>query len=468
VSERTALADRIDALALELRSRGVPVATTERIDALAAAAATPLHRPGALYAALSATLIKSPDHIDVFDQLFQLYFAAPCGAQDGATIASARTGLSESPSQAITLDLDQGIRAVLRADRPLLAQMIAEEAVTRFARFEPGLPVAGVQYADRTVVGLGLAQAVREVREVRDELPGAPANAPERLRLTLSRQQVDDRAEDVQARIQSVIRTLMVADRGARSVAETLRTPLPLDVPLAMATRAQLLDIEAVLRPLEQKLAGALMRRRRRAGPVDVRATIRSSMTTGGVPFTVIHRKAAAMKPTLFVLADMSGSVATFGAFTITLMHSLRRLHSRLRTFAFVENAVEVSELLTRSAAPSAAIDSLNTLEGLYFYDGHTDYGRALGQFEDQIGPQLDHRSIVLIFGDARSNYRVSGESRLASLARRSGSLFWLNPEPRSLWGSGDSIMDRYAPYCTRAVPCRTLDDLRRFIEEMP
>jgi hypothetical protein len=73
----------------------------------------------------------------------------------------------------------------------------------------------------------------------------------------------------------------------------------------------------------------------------------------------------------------------------------------------------------------------------------------------------------VLIFGDARGNYRPAEEATLARIARAAGAVYWLNPERSNYWGTGDSLMKVYAPHCTEAISCRTLGDLRRFVETL-
>ena len=295
-----------------------------------------------------------------------------------------------------------------------------------------------------------------------------PPNFADGLFARIDGEQVNQRSEQMRELVREVIRERLVADRGADAVARTLRTPLPADAALTSADRAQMAEIERMLAPLQRKLATTTLRkRRRRTGPLDVRATVRASMSTGGVPVKVVHRRPTPTKPKLYVLADVSGSVATFAAFTITLVAGLSNLYSKLRTFAFVENAVEITPLLSGPTDPASVLAQLNQLAGLNFYDGRTDYGRTLRQFHDDVGEQLDRRSTVLIFGDARGNYRPPEAGTLAHLARRAGAIYWLNPESASLWGTGDSDMTTYAPLCTRALTCRTLNDVRRFIEEL-
>jgi uncharacterized protein len=247
-----------------------------------------------------------------------------------------------------------------------------------------------------------------------------------------------------------------------------LRSPLPSDIVISMASRAELAEIERIMGPLQVKLATTMMRKRRqRKGQLDVRATLRSSMATGGVPVRVHHRRPTPTKPKLYVLADVSGSVATFAGFTITLVSAMTELFSQLRTFAFVENTVEITEVVDELDHPLDVIKAINVLPGLNFFDGHSNYGRSVRQFWEQVGPQLGHRSTVLIFGDARGNYQPAEEETFVHIARRAGAVYWLNPETASQWGSGDSLMNIYASHCTAAVTLRTPSDLSRFVERL-
>jgi uncharacterized protein with von Willebrand factor type A (vWA) domain len=55
----------------------------------------------------------------------------------------------------------------------------------------------------------------------------------------------------------------------------------------------------------------------------------------------------------------------------------------------------------------------------------------------------------------------------LTRMADRSKQIVWLNPEYRTLWGTGDSDMLRYAPHCRVTAVCNTLQHLERVIGEL-
>jgi uncharacterized protein with von Willebrand factor type A (vWA) domain len=45
--------------------------------------------------------------------------------------------------------------------------------------------------------------------------------------------------------------------------------------------------------------------------------------------------------------------------------------------------------------------------------------------------------------------------------------VLWLNPEPESFWGTGDSVMRQYRPYCHVARTCNTLEHLERLLDDL-
>ena len=456
--------ERIHRFTDELRSRGVPVSMVERLDAMRAARIAELDRSDGLRIALRATLIKSGDHLAVFEEVFDLYFD-PAGA---------RRASQAGPDAKPRLDLEHAVRSVLRDGSEELTRQVAEQAVEEYVRFEPGRPVAGVFYELSALAGLRLDELVaQQLAEAAAAIGGSGGSGGlddpgQHLRFELQRTQTTARAELMRGQVRKAIRELLVADRGADAVAKTLRQPLTADIDISRASRAQLAELQRVMIPIQHKLATTVMRKRRsRADLIDVRATLRASMATGGVPVKVVHRKPRPTKPHLYVLADMSGSVANFAAFSVTLVEAMSQLFSRLRTFAFIDNAAEVTDAFRQVRGPEHAIAAMRDYVTAGELGDSTDYGRALRQFHASVGQELDHRATVLIFGDARGNYRPAEEATLAKIARRAGSVYWLNPERRAQWDTGDSMMSAYEPHCTAAVTCQTLNDLRGFIEQL-
>ena len=95
---------------------------------------------------------------------------------------------------------------------------------------------------------------------------------------------------------------------------------------------------------------------------------------------------------------------------------------------------------------------------------GRTDYGQAFQDFKENWLDAVSKRTTVLILGDARNNYGQPRTDILRLMHDRSKRLIWLNPEPPTFYGTGDSEMKRYSPYCSLVKQCSTVKHLERVV----
>ena len=135
-----------------------------------------------------------------------------------------------------------------------------------------------------------------------------------------------------------------------------------------------------------------------------------------------------------------------------------------MRSFVFVDGIDEVTRFFEGVVDPAEAVARINTEADVIWVDGHSDYGHALTEFHRRWGDQVTSRSSVMVLGDARNNYHASQSWVLEDLQARARHVYWLNPEPRDYWGSGDSIVGEYAAHCDDVVECRTLRQLEHFV----
>ncbi|MGB7103822.1 MAG: VWA domain-containing protein, partial [Acidimicrobiales bacterium] len=381
----------------------------------------------------------------------------------GASGAGPGRGLGGGSSAMSANELSELLfRALMNGDMEAM-RAGASEAVSRYAGMEPGRPVGGTYYLYRTLRSLEL-EALEERL-----LAGTMRANPDELGDRLARDEVRARIEQLKAEIEREIRERLVEDRGSRALAKSVRKPLPEDLDVMHANREEMAQLERALRPLSRKLATRLARkrRRRRRGPVDLRHTVRRSLSTGGVPLDLRFKPPRPAKPEIFVIADVSGSVASFARFTLHLVHAISSQFSKVRSFVFVDGLDEVTRLFEGVEDPADAVARINAEADVIAFDGHSDYGRALMTFHDLYAKDLTKRSTVLILGDARNNYHQANAEVLADLHYRAKAVYWLNPEPTSYWNSGDSIVNQYAPYCDRVIECRTLRQLEAFVGEL-
>ena len=285
----------------------------------------------------------------------------------------------------------------------------------------------------------------------------------------LLRDEYQSRIDQLRKEIESEIRRRLVADRGSEALAKSIRKPLPEDIDVMHATRDELVALRKLLAPLSRKLAVRLARKRRhgRKGPLDFRATVRSSLSTGGVPVDPKFRYPRPSKPEIIVIADISGSVASFARFTLHLVHAISSQFSKVRSFVFIDGIDEVTSYFDGVDDPAEAVHRINTEADVVWVDGHSDYGHALTVFWERWGEEITPRTSVLLLGDARNNYHASGAWVIKEIRARARHVYWLNPEPRAYWDSGDSIVGEYANYCDEVVECRTLRQLERFVGQL-
>ena len=481
----------LEGMITELRQIGVPISMTEKIDAVRSLNYLPLAERDGLKSALRAALVKDHDHELAFDALFDLYFSPAAGYASPA--ASAESGTEPGPAArpgadggppgappgggsggsggggggAGSLDdaaLTELLLNALRDGNDVMLRAIAGMFVDRHAGIEPGRPVAGTYYVFRTLRAVDPDRLMARLADA-DDQPQDQTGLLRRLQIEKYEAQIQRFRQAVEAQV----RRRLVDDRGADAVARTLRRPLPEDVDFLNSSREQIVAMRGVIEPLTRRLAGRLAakRRHKRRGALDFRRTIRESLSSGGVPVQPIFRKPSPSKPELFVLADISGSVSTFAAFTLQLMFALRSQFSRVRSFVFVDGIDEVTDVLQHAPDVIDATRHINANGSGVWLDGRSDYGHALESFWDQWGEQVRSRTTVIVLGDARSNYHDPAEGVLKAVQAKAAHLFWLNPEPRAAWNSGDSVIARYQPFCDAVHECRNIRQLRHFVEEL-
>ena len=478
--------DLLSGFVTELRRAGLPVSLTEHLDAAEAVHHIPLEDREALKYALAATLVKSSSHWRAFETAFEVFFAVRSGSRgvageldaDGNEIGenpegAAGTGVGSGRGKGRGSGGGEGMtpeelaemlfKSLLHADGALM-NAVARGAVDRYAGMEPGRPVGGTYYLYRTLRNLDLDAML-------EKLMGQARAAAVGEGLTdLEERLVGDeyraRIEKFRRAVESEIRRRLVEDRGAEALARSVRKPLPEDIDVMHATRDELAVLHRVLQPLSRKLAVRLARKRRhgRKGPLDFRATMRRSLSTGGVPIEPRFRHPRPAKPEIFVIADISGSVASFARFTLHLVYAISSQFSKVRSFVFVDGIDEVTRFFEGVVDPAEAVARINSEADVIWVDGHSDYGHALTEFHRRWGDQVTSRSSVLLLGDARNNYHASASWVIEDLQRKARHVYWLNPEPRDYWGSGDSIVGEYAAHCDAVVECRTLRQLEHFV----
>jgi uncharacterized protein with von Willebrand factor type A (vWA) domain len=476
--------DLLSGFIIELRNAGLPVSLTENLDAMHAISHIPLEDREAFKYALGATLVKNQAHWRSFETVFEVYFSLrgpEYSITDGDGEGSIDDLLQQMQDAQMQGEGNGGaggmdsltpeelmnilMNALMNGDQALM-RALARQAVQRFAGMEPGRPVGGTYYLYRTLRNLDLDGMLDKLMEAsKKEVGGELTKLEERL----EKDEYNDRIEKFKQEVEAEIRRRLVADRGAEAMAKTLRKPLPEDVEFMHASRDEMQNLKKSLQPLTRKLAARLARKRRhgRKGPLDFRNTVRHSLAYGGVPAEPKFKYPRPAKPELIVIADISGSVAAFARFTLMLVYAISNQFSKVRAFVFIDGIDEVTEYFKKTEDISEAIHRINTEADVIWVDGHSDYGHAFEVFWDKYGKEINPKSTVLLLGDARNNYHASQAWVIKEIRQKARHVYWLNPEPRSYWNTGDSIVGEYGTHTDGVYECRNLRQLEAFVEKL-
>ncbi|MEZ5730401.1 MAG: VWA domain-containing protein [Burkholderiaceae bacterium] len=466
-----------------MRAAGSPVSTTEAIDAVRTVALVGYASRDTLKDALATVLAKSVEEKTEFDRVFDLYFArrgepraqaddsaddsadsqdpgagdSPDGGNDDAAAAGTQGagsggagapggGGGGSPAGRIPfLELAQ-------ADDDRIAVAI-EQAGARTGveniRFATQVGV----YTRRIMETLGvdeLEQAMLEQFALRTAEGEREANA-----LIAARAGMQSRVREY------VERQFEVFGRAATQ-------EFMLDVvsrrTLGQLDRRDLERMKTLIARMARRLAVRHSRRlhRRHRGNIDLRGTLRANAGHDGVPFDIAWKRERRERPRIVAICDVSGSVARYVRFLLLFLFSLVDTVSDIRAFAFSNRLVDVGADFDRMGFEPAMEMIVNRI-GM----GSTDYGQAFGDLHDEHWSLIDRRTTVLILGDGRSNYGDPRVDILEAVAARAKRVVWLCPEHPSSWGSGDSCMLQYRPFCHTLSYCATAFDLERAIDEI-
>ena len=233
---------------------------------------------------------------------------------------------------------------------------------------------------------------------------------------------------------------------------------------LTQADKSDYKIMSGIIKKMARRLISVHSRRKRKSqrGVLDVRSTIRANQEYDGILFETVWKKTKVDRPKIVALCDVSGSVANVSRFFLMFLHSLTEILPNVRTFAFSNKAGEVTDLFENKDIEVAAAETLLLNGG-----GSTDYGQAFVDLEGLLENNIDRKTTVIILGDARSNYGDPRCDVLKTIQEKSKRILFLNPEPKSVWGTGDSEMIRFVPYCSKSKVCSSLFDLERVVDDM-
>lgn len=435
-----------------LRAAGAEASTAETIDAARAVALMGYAQRDNLKAALGLALAKSEEEKQIHDQVFDLYFGLPpqasrsASADSESSTAPARTG-------------DAQVDALLDLAAPQAGGQPSDALRTALARAAANAGVDEIRFATQSsyftrqmLQAMGIAPLEARLAQLQS-MAGDEAGAQAR-QLASARERLQRQAR------------ALVDQRFAlfgKPATEAFMTEIAVTRTLGRMAPAEMERMKTAVARMARKLAARHARRQRveLRGQLDFRRTMRANAGHDGMPFSLVWKHRRRDKPRIVAVCDVSGSVASHVRFLLLFLYALHDAVGDLRSFAFSNRLQDVVQPLE-----SLPFDDAMALILKEVGNGSTDYGQAWLDLHDRHWDAIDRRTTVIVLGDGRSNGSDPRLDLFAQLADRAKRVVWLSPEPPGRWGSGDSALLRYRPYCTSMSHCASAADLERTLDE--
>jgi uncharacterized protein with von Willebrand factor type A (vWA) domain len=193
--------------------------------------------------------------------------------------------------------------------------------------------------------------------------------------------------------------------------------------------QGDLADLEQIALRLLRQMSLRLSRRLRTAtarGKVDLRRTIRQSISRGGDPIYLSFRNRLLQPLRLVILLDVSGSMNPYSLFLVRFAYALQKYFKRVDTLLFSTRLTDITAVL-RTRNLRDALDAVS-LEAAG-WSGGTRIGESLLEFTLAHGSLLSRNTLFLVLSDGWD----TGEpavlaAELSEIKRRVRKVIWLNP----------------------------------------
>ena len=460
-----------------LRKSGIRVSTAEAIDAFAALDELSIDDREVFRDALRSTMVKRGEEVPTFDELFELFWS---GFYDRLrdTFGEAIQGLDATGLDLEDLlrqiaeqlqnmqgemgDLSELARAMLTADLDQLEQLIREAASQAgVGRIENFLQVGF--FSRRTLEQMNFDGAGQQLRDLAARLEEAGMSPEEVAAL---RALIDRLLEAARKSVRNF--TERELQQQNHDYMEKFRRETLLEKSFYHLTEEEMRKMREVVERLAQRIKNILSIRRRRfkRGKLDLHQTLRRNMSHGGIPFELVFKQRKKDRPKLVILCDVSSSVANVSRFMLQFVYQLQEAFTRIRSFVFVSELGEVTQVFQEGDVNDSIEQALEGGGVINVYT-RSNFGFAFHHFWQNFLSAIDNKTTVLVLGDARNNYNDPRAWCLRDIHNKAKNVVWLNPESPSAWGFGDSVMDKYRPYCDVAEECRNLRQLSAMIDRL-
>lgn len=432
-----------------LRHSGVRISIAENMDAMNAAKLVGYENREVLKNSLASTLAKSKREKDIFFSCFDRFF----------TIEDFQESADQSPPPTMAEDhgeLSPLTQMLLSGDTASLSTRLhesAEEANVKNISFFTQKSL----FARRILNGMGIEGLDQDINAF--GMSKHDLDQQQGLSLRQARDVLVDYVRDFVEKQYALY---------AENAPEELLERFLKNMKLSNVEKRDFQRMSNLIKKMVKRLNDVHSKRKKRAkrGLLDLKKTLRANVAYQGIIVDPKWKRKKIDRPDIVAICDISRSVETVVRFFLMFLYSLNDSLARVRSFAFCSNMVEVGHIFENYRIEEA-LDRILRGEGLDLILSSTDYGQSFTDFKDNWLEKVTQKTTILILGDARNNYGKPKTDILKLIQERSKRIIWLNPEPESFWGTGDSEMKRYMPYCFLSRECSTVNHIQRIVDYM-
>lgn len=434
---------------VSLRHAGVRISVSETLDALQSVRLVGYNDRETLRDALLAALPKSVPEKEIFARCFDHFFSFDYFADADATAGPDSTTAKAATDFSLT-------RTLLSGDQAALVMAMREAA--RVANLtDIQFFTQQSLYTLRILDRMGLPALDAQIQAM--QAAGSPGAAQQAAALEKARTFLVDNVRRYVAQ-QLTLNT--------PTATENLLTSYLRHAKLSSLEQQHFQDMHMIIQRMVKRLNDLHSRRRKafRRGQLDFKKTLRKNITYQGFLFDPKWKKRKIERPDLVVICDISRSVMRTVRFLLLFLYGLNKAIVRIRTFIFCSNLVEITSIFDEYPV-EVAVEKIRLGADLPILMGRTDYDQSFRDFKANHLDSVSRKTTVLILGDARNNYAEAQTGILKVIYERSKRLIWLNPETPSFWGTGDSEMKKYIPFCSMVKECNTLHHLEGVVTSL-
>jgi uncharacterized protein len=429
--EKSFLEENLTIFAGLLRREGIPVGTSEMIDALNALELIDLSSREQFKSALQATMVKSRRDHTVFNRNFEHYFITPEQQRFREDDICRREQELQRRLEEANLELQFKGEAL----------QLSIEELKQYSSLSADQRNHLKEFMQKTENGKNVEPRFKPILEtiVKSHLRYCRSRDEQRMKGSADSAEAD----------------------GAGAGGNTDDFLRERDI--AAIASADLPAAEQLLLRLSRKLAIKILRRRRsgpRCGPLDFRRSIRDNMQYGGIIFNIRRRPRRRSRQQILLLCDVSASMKSYSTFVIHFLYGLHEAVKDLSCFSFSDNLENLGIEIKGKIALGCLLDRV--VRRSKNWGGGTDIGQALSRLMSDYPDKINMRTTLIIVSDTKTVALDRTQKELGKIKERVKRVIWLNPLPLDRWSDYRSVGQIYDQ--VEMWPCSTVAQLEEVL----